>query len=201
MAFLDFHFYSEALSLTCAVHVLLPQPAGSPTGTAGLPPGQKYPTLYLLHGLSDDHTIWMRRTSIEHYAAERNLAVVMPAVARSFYQDMASGPKYWTFLSEELPALCQRCFPLSAVREDNAASKRPVIVGFAFDGFGIYDNVAMNGKTIRGMALPSVPVSDLSAELQIWALLKSYSLESIWAVEGLRVARLESHNKPKEVQQ
>ena len=43
----------------------------------------------------------------------------------------------------------------SAVREDNAASKRPVIVGFAFDGFGIYDNVAMNGKTIPVSSLDS----------------------------------------------
>jgi hypothetical protein len=41
----------------------------------------------------------------------------------------------------------------SAVRETNAASKKPVILGFAFDGYGIYDNVAMNGST--------VPVSSL----------------------------------------
>jgi hypothetical protein len=34
------------------------------------------------------------------------------------------------------------------VNEDNNAAKRPVILGFAFDGFGIYDNVAMNGATV-----------------------------------------------------
>jgi hypothetical protein len=43
----------------------------------------------------------------------------------------------------------------SPVSEVNAASKRPVILGFAFDGFGIYDNVAMNGRV--------VPVSSLDA--------------------------------------
>lgn len=43
--------------------------------------------------------------------------------------------------------------------------------------------------TIRSMALPSTPVSDVRAELQIWALLKSYALESIWAVDGQRVSR------------
>jgi hypothetical protein len=43
----------------------------------------------------------------------------------------------------------------SAVPEVNAASRRPVVLGFAFDGFGIYDNVAMNGRTI--------PVSSLDA--------------------------------------
>jgi hypothetical protein len=39
------------------------------------------------------------------------------------------------------------------VVEDNAASKRPVILGFAFDGYGIYDNVAMNGHTVPVSAL------------------------------------------------
>jgi S-formylglutathione hydrolase FrmB len=89
-----------------------------------------YQTLYLLHGLSDDHTIWLRRTSIERYAAAKNLAIVMPAVARSFYQDMASGPKYWTFVSEELPAMMRQFFPLSALREDNFAA------GLSMGGYG-----------------------------------------------------------------
>ena len=43
----------------------------------------------------------------------------------------------------------------AGVRETNAASKRPVILGVAFDGFGIYDNVAMNGATIPAAALDS----------------------------------------------
>ena len=41
------------------------------------------------------------------------------------------------------------------VSRRGAASERPVILGFAFDGYGIYDNVAMNGTT--------VPVSSLDA--------------------------------------
>jgi hypothetical protein len=41
----------------------------------------------------------------------------------------------------------------SGVAEDSAASKRPVILGFAFDGFGIYDNVAMNGAIVPVSAL------------------------------------------------
>lgn len=35
----------------------------------------------------------------------------------------------------------------SVVNEDNAAAKKPVVLGFAFDGSGIYDNVAMSGST------------------------------------------------------
>jgi S-formylglutathione hydrolase FrmB len=130
MAFLDFHFFSEALAQTCAAYVIIPQETTAQIGMVGGAARRKYPTLYLLHGLSDDHTIWMRRTSIERYAAEKNFAVVMPAVARSFYQDMASGPRYWTFVSEELPALCQLFFPLSAAREDN------FVAGLSMGGYG-----------------------------------------------------------------
>jgi hypothetical protein len=43
----------------------------------------------------------------------------------------------------------------SSVNENNAASKKPVILGFAFDGYGIYDNVAMNGATVPVSALDS----------------------------------------------
>jgi S-formylglutathione hydrolase FrmB len=128
--FLDWHFFSDTLGLTCSAHVLIPQPSAFQIGMAGGKQRATYPTLYLLHGLSDDHTIWMRRTSIERYAAEKNIAVVMPAVGRSFYQDTASGAKYWTFVSEELPALCERYFPLSTAREDRFAA------GLSMGGYG-----------------------------------------------------------------
>ena len=111
MAFLDVHAFSDSLGVQVSFYVLLPQAAKRQIGVNGGEARAQYPTLYLLHGLSDDHSIWMRRTSIERYAAARNLAVVMPAWGRSFYQDM-TGAKYWTFISEELPALCQQWFPL-----------------------------------------------------------------------------------------
>jgi putative tributyrin esterase len=124
MAFFDCHFFSETLGLNCSAYVIVPQ---RPAEAAGR---RLHPTLYLLHGLSDDHTNWLRRTGIERYAAARNLAVVMPAVARSFYQDMASGPRYWTFLRAELPALMRQFFPLSAERADNFTA------GLSMGGYG-----------------------------------------------------------------
>ncbi len=122
MAFFDCHFFSETLALSVSAHVILPQ----------IPAGKRrlHPTLFLLHGLSDDHTMWMRRTSIERYATERKLAVIMPAVGRSFYQDTAGGARYWTFLSEELPATMRRFFPLSEKRADNFAA------GLSMGGYG-----------------------------------------------------------------
>lgn len=131
MALLHCNFWSEVLQLSCSMDVILPEPKRSPDGEVLTPP-RLYPTLYLLHGLSDDHTIWQRRTSIERYVAEMELAVIMPAVDRSFYTDMAAGNRYWTFISTELPALARALFPLSPAREDN------FVAGLSMGGYGAF---------------------------------------------------------------
>ena len=56
----------------------------------------------------------------------------MPAVERSFYTDMAHGLRWWTFISEELPSLCQRFFPLSDRREDT------FVAGLSMGGYGAF---------------------------------------------------------------
>ena len=103
-----------------------------PLSTIAALPTPKYPTLYLLHGMSDDHTTWQRRTSIERYAAEKGIAVVMPTVHRSYYTDMANGYRYWTFVSEEVPARARDLFPLSDKREDN------FVAGLSMGGYGAF---------------------------------------------------------------
>ena len=70
------------MKTSVSVNVLLPEKTKSLIGMDGKQAG-KMKTIYLLHGLSDDRTIWMRRTSIERYAIERGVAVVMPNVGRS----------------------------------------------------------------------------------------------------------------------
>jgi len=138
MPFLQCSFHSNALGLACSMNVLLPQEAGAnqigmeSNADAARGETSGFPVLYLLHGLSDDHTIWMRRTSLERYAAARGIAVIMPAVNRSFYTDMASGPKYWSFISEELPAICQRMFRISRRREDT------FVAGLSMGGYGAF---------------------------------------------------------------
>jgi putative tributyrin esterase len=137
MALIQCDFYSEVLGLSTSMNVILPQQTQTQIGLSGTVRAHKHPTLFLLHGLSDDHTIWLRRTSIERYAAELGLAVVMPAVHRSFYHDMANGLKYWTFVSEELPALARSFFPLSDAREDN------FVAGLSMGGYGAF-KLALN---------------------------------------------------------
>jgi S-formylglutathione hydrolase FrmB len=112
--------------------VILPQATRSQIGMEGKATAGKHPTLYLLHGLSDDHTIWLRRTSIERYVAPLGLAVVMPAVHRSYYTDIRAGGDYWTFVSEELPEIARSFFPLSDRREHNFAA------GLSMGGYGAF---------------------------------------------------------------
>jgi S-formylglutathione hydrolase FrmB len=132
VALLHCNFFSDVLGLCCSMDVILPQATSGQVGMASVAKRGQFPTLYLLHGLSDDHTIWQRRTSIERYVADMGLAVVMPAVHRSFCTDMARGHAYWTFISEELPAICRSFFPLSERREDT------FVAGLSMGGYGAF---------------------------------------------------------------
>lgn len=132
MASLRCDFYSDALAMSTSMTVLLPQPTTTQIGMAGSAGSAPPPVLYLLHGLSDDHTIWQRRTSIERYVAELGWAVVMPQVHRSFYSDEFYGGQFWTFVSEELPALVSRFFRVSTAREDT------FVAGLSMGGYGAF---------------------------------------------------------------
>ena len=137
MALLRCDFFSEALSLSTSMTVILPQATSTQIGMTGTVRSGGHPTLYLLHGLSDDDTIWSRRTSIERYVAELGLAVVMPQVNRSFYADEHTGNAYWTFVAEELPRIARSFFPLSGRREDT------FVAGLSMGGYGAF-KLALN---------------------------------------------------------
>lgn len=130
MALIHVNFFSEALGMCASCDVILPQRATRQIGMAAAARGDKHPVLWLLHGASDDQTIWQRRTSIERYTAPLGLAVVMPAVSLSSYADMAHGGKYYTYIAKELPEIMRSMFPLSEKREDN------FIAGLSMGGAG-----------------------------------------------------------------
>lgn len=130
MALIRCDFFSDVLELSTSMTVILPQATSTQIGLSGSARAGAFPTLYLLHGLSDDDSSWVRRTSIERYVAPLGLAVVMPQVNRSFYADEAHGNRYWTFLSEELSAVAGGFFRLSERREDT------FVAGLSMGGYG-----------------------------------------------------------------
>lgn len=131
MAFLQCEIFSDALGKCCAFNAIVPQKVQNQIGMTSSGGRATYPVLYLLHGLSDNHTIWHRRTSIERYAAEYNVVIIMPDGGRSFYADMKNGAgKYWTFVSEELPEIVKGMFPVSHHLSDTYAA------GLSMGGYG-----------------------------------------------------------------
>ncbi len=130
MAFLQCNFHSDTLMRGCSMNVILPQRSHTLIGQQSGRAAAAMPVLYLLHGMSDDHTIWMRRTSIERYVAPLGIAVVMPDGQRSFYRDMGYGGRFWSFLSEELPEIVAGFFPVSRRREDT------FVAGLSMGGYG-----------------------------------------------------------------
>src|SRR5882724_2530549 len=135
MALIDCKFFSETLGMCSSMRVILPGTTERRIGDVGVSrAGQAafrgHPTLFLLHGMSDDETIWTRCTSIERYAAPLGLAVVMPNVHRSFYTNMLHGYRYWDFVSQELLEKARGFFPLSSAREDN------FVAGLSMGGYG-----------------------------------------------------------------
>ena len=137
MALVRCDFFSEVLEVGTTLTAVLPQAGESQIGVSTSSTGRDdstgqdgFPLLYLLHGLSDDATAWQRYSSVERYAAEHGLAVVMPHVGRSFYADEPNGGAYWTFLSEELPSIVQSFFRVSTRREDT------FVAGLSMGGYG-----------------------------------------------------------------
>lgn len=124
MAFFMGTLYSKALLQDTSFHVILPQD------------GRRYiwnenpKTLILLHGLSDSAGTWVRRTAIERYAERYNLAVLMPEVQRSWYQDMVRGAKAYTYITDEVLTVAEKMFHLSTKRED------VLIAGLSMGGYG-----------------------------------------------------------------
>ena len=131
MALFTIDHFSESLNLSMSCLVVVPQETTGQIGMEGTTTGNdRYPTLWLLHGRSDDHTIWLRRTSIERYAASLGLAVVMPAVHLSYYSNMEYGGRYWDYISQELPELLERWLPLARDRD------RRYVAGLSMGGWG-----------------------------------------------------------------
>jgi Predicted esterase len=119
MALCELRYFSNALGKQTGAFVILPE--------TGKPP---YATMYLLHGLSDDHTIWLRRTSIERYLEGMPLIVVMPDGGRGFYCDAEEGFAYGTALATELVDRIDRTFPTKKKRESRC------VAGLSMGGYG-----------------------------------------------------------------
>jgi S-formylglutathione hydrolase FrmB len=122
MAVSEIHFtQANSIQKMTAATVIYPEQLPGP-----------FPVLYLLHGLSDDHTAWTRRTSIERYCEGLPLIVVMPNGGRGFYTDAVCRPNsaFETLIVRDLVDWVDGTMRTVARREGRA------VCGLSMGGYG-----------------------------------------------------------------
>lgn len=137
-----FDFLSDKLGYHTKLYVILPGCVNQGKKPAG--------TLYLLHGGGGNSQDWIRFSSIERYAEEKNFAVVMPEVdGGCFYSDMKYGYPYYQFVTEEVPMVAEKMFPVNTEPENR------YVAGFSMGGYGAYKCIYKtwifqgSGKSVR----------------------------------------------------
>ena len=119
MSYFSGSIFSWKLRMYTSLNVIIPQTGQSDKKV-----------LYLLHGLCDNSSTWSSRTRIEAYALQYDYAVFMPEVQRSFYMDIENGGNYFSYVSEELPQICEQLFGIKPKREQT------FIAGSSMGGYG-----------------------------------------------------------------
>lgn len=88
---------------------------------------KEFQVLYLLHGMLDGHSSWLRQTGIERFIEQTNLMVVMPFAGRSLYTDMKMGGQYFSYITQELPQYIEGLF---------STQEKSFVAGLSMGGYG-----------------------------------------------------------------
>ena len=162
--FLELSYSSKELRMNTHVNVIIPDKK--------LESGESYKTLWLFHGLAGDHSSWMRSSCIERYANEHGIAVVMPGVGRSWYENTAYGANYFNLVADELPAMCRGLFKgMSDRREEN------LVGGLSMGGYGALKLALRRPRQYYACI-------SLSGALDITRKNRAYSLEEWRSIFG-----------------
>ena len=117
-----------------------------------------YKTLYLLHGLYGSDDIFLANTSIQKFAEDHGIAVVIPCGENSFYVDNEKAHAYYgEYVGQELLEITRNIFPLSHKREDT------FIAGFSMGGYGAIRNGLKYFENFSkiGMISPALITDDI----------------------------------------
>ncbi len=120
MNLLSVEFFAEAIQKQSGMYVLLPLGKGP------------FSVVYLLHGLSDNHSGWERYGRIENDVEGRNIIVVMPDGGRSFYcnDPRVGGLAYEDHIVKDVVGFVDSAFHTIPSRQGRA------LVGLSMGGYG-----------------------------------------------------------------
>jgi len=113
--------YAPSIDRTSRFMVLLPMEYDTT---------QRYPALYLLHGLGGNYTNWTSSSKIADYSARSRIIIVMPDGGSSWYANSVSdrSDKYEDYLCDDLQAYVQRKYSIDTLRQG--------IAGLSMGGYG-----------------------------------------------------------------
>jgi len=119
MSHLHVRRVSQALGRHVSLTALLPEEGDGP-----------FPVVYLLHGMMDDYSTWLRRTALERHALGRGLAIILPDGGLSWWRnDSEYGGRYEDLVLETV-GYCERTFPVTRQRAGRS------IMGNSMGGYG-----------------------------------------------------------------
>lgn len=111
MALMTLNTRSKSLGITIDINIIIPDMDNTNVTLSNLK------VLYLLHGYSDNSTMWLRRTKIEEYSEKHHVIVVMPSCANSYYMNSFGGCNYEDFIVYELPSYLEMAFGFTNKKE------------------------------------------------------------------------------------
>ena len=118
----DVTFHSASLQRDMPYRVILP---------ASVPPNQKLPVVYLLHGGGGGFRDWSNYSDVARFA-ERGMILIMPEGASSYYVNAAARPqdRYEDYITKDLISDVESRFSVATDRANRA------IIGVSMGGFG-----------------------------------------------------------------
>lgn len=91
----------------------------------------RYPALYLLHGLGGDYLDWSTRTNLARVAARLRIVIVMPEGENAWYTNAANGgPRFEDYIASDLVQDVERKYRVIRARYGRA------IAGLSMGGYG-----------------------------------------------------------------
>lgn len=123
-------FKSKLINATLPYNVVLPPSYVPATSKA---PKNRFPVLYLLHGLAGHYTNWVEKTKLAEYVAEHNsIIVITPEGNDGWYTDSATVPtdKYESYILQELIPDVEQRYRIIRTREGRA------VAGLSMGGYG-----------------------------------------------------------------
>lgn len=90
------------------------------------------PYVHIVHGMTDDVTIWLRLTHLEELLAAHGYAAALTFAENSYYTDMAHGKRYLSAVADDFPAFLTETHGFSRDREKRG------IMGNSMGGYGAF---------------------------------------------------------------